>query len=90
MTDDGPEPRMGDTVAVAVGPKEVGGPAGIPDAVPAPHHHLTFLAAHSGRTGPGYRQRLDERAPSGSAGPDHPGPGKDPCNEGRSLWRDVR
>lgn len=26
------------------------GPAGVPDATPTPHHHLTFLAAHPGRT----------------------------------------
>jgi len=57
MTYDGTGPLIGD--AVAVGPQEVGGPAGVPDAGPAPHHHLAFLAAHSGRTGPGYRQRLD-------------------------------
>ena len=24
----------------------VSGPAGVPDAVPAPHHHRTFPAAH--------------------------------------------
>jgi hypothetical protein len=54
MTYDGTAP-MGD--AVAVGPKVVSGPAGVPDARPAPQHHLTFPAAHSGRAGPGYRQR---------------------------------
>ena len=26
------------------------GPAGVEDAAPTPHHHLTFLAAHPGRT----------------------------------------
>jgi hypothetical protein len=65
MTYDGAEPAMGDTVAV--GPKEVGGPAGVPDAGPAPHHHPAFLAARSGRTGPGHRQRRDGASP-------HPAP----------------
>jgi hypothetical protein len=61
MTYDGTALR---TEAVAVGPQEVGGPAGVPDAEPARSHHLLMLpAAHSGRTGPGYRQRLRE-APS--------------------------
>jgi hypothetical protein len=55
MTNDGPDPRRGD--AVAVGARGAGGPADVPDSPPAPHHRLTFLAAHSGRTGPGYRQR---------------------------------
>ena len=57
MTYDGTGAPNGDAVAVV--PQEMGGPAGVPDAGPAPHHHLAFLAAHSGRTGPGYRQRLD-------------------------------
>ena len=60
MTNDGAEPPSGE--AVAVGPQEVGGPAGVPDAGPAPHHHLAFLVARSGRTGPGHRQRLDGAA----------------------------
>ena len=62
MTYGGPVPLMSD--AVAVGLRAVGGPAGVPDAVPAPHHHLAFLAARSGRTGPGYRQRRDGASPS--------------------------
>jgi hypothetical protein len=63
MTDDGQEPRIGDTAAIGCPLAEVGGPAGVPDAGPAPHHHLTFLAAHSGLAGPGYRQRLDGASP---------------------------
>ena len=61
MTYGGPAPQLSD--AVAVGPRAVGGPAGVPDAEPAPHHHPTFLATHSGRTDPGYRQRPRGAAP---------------------------
>ena len=63
MTYDGPEPRMGDTVTPGCRLEEVGGPIGVPDAGPVPHHHLMVLAAHSGVTGPGYRQRLDGASP---------------------------
>jgi hypothetical protein len=55
MIDDGREPRTGDSVAT--GWTVVSGPAGVPDAVPAPHHHRTFHAAHLEVTAPGYRQR---------------------------------
>jgi len=48
MAYDGPEPLISD--AVAAGPKDASGPAGVPPAAPAPHHHLTFLAARPGRT----------------------------------------
>ena len=77
MTYGGPAPQLSD--AVAVGPRAVGGPAGVPDAVPAPHHHLAFLAARSGRTGPGYRQR-PWGAPPRPAHPSRitPGPARDP------------
>ncbi len=56
MTYDSPEPPIGE--AVAVGPR-TGGPAGVPDAAPAPHHHPAVLAVHPERRGSGYRQRLE-------------------------------
>jgi len=63
MTYGGPGALSSDTVAA--GP-EVGGPAGVPDAAPAPHHHPALpAAAYSERTASGYRQR-----PGGA--PPHP------------------
>jgi len=54
MTDDGQGSQISETRAA--GP-HTGGPADVLHAAPAPHHQLTFLAAHPGRTGPRYRQR---------------------------------
>jgi hypothetical protein len=55
MTCDGPAALSGEAVAVGW---HRGGPAGVPDAAPAPHHHPAFLATHPERAGSGYRQRL--------------------------------
>lgn len=60
MTYDGRGAVVGD--AVAAGPY-VGGPAGAPDAAPAPHHHRAFLVAHLERTGSRYRQRPGGASP---------------------------
>jgi hypothetical protein len=73
MTYDGTEAL--DSEAVAVGPQEEDGPAGVPDAVPARPHRLMVLAG-APRTDKvrGIGSARGERHPARLVEPAHPGP----------------